>query len=127
MKKITSVLSIIAVVTLCTATYGYAGPINKLYFEKHPTTLQDIKATYGEPIASQKLTGGVDKLTFAPLNNTGAIGVPFFLVKDGKVIDHGYGVEYGKAGEKDKEINALKNQITDIEKRINELEKEVVK
>ncbi len=123
MKKITTVLSLIIVVALCAGTYSYAGPINRLHYAKNPTTLQDLKNVYGEPIHFQQLDGGAQKIVFAPLQHTMDLGYPFFIVKDGKVIDGGLALEYESAGTQQKEIDVLKGQITDIEKRMKALEK----
>ncbi len=89
MKKITAALSIVMLVFLCAGSYSYAGPINKWYYAKHPTTVEKLKNVYGEPINLQKQIGGTEKFVFGSIQNTMNMGHPFFIVKDGKVIDSG--------------------------------------
>jgi len=123
MKKITSILSIVLLVALCVSTYSYAGPINKWYYENHPTTLQDAKSVYGDPVHSQELADGTQKVVFASIKSGMDLGSPYLIVKDGKVLDGGIGVAYVKPNAIQVQCDALKVQIAGIEARVKELEK----
>jgi hypothetical protein len=51
-------------------------------------TLQENEAVWGKPIGVQKLDNGAEK-RFYKYQNTMSIGVPFFVYRDGQVIDEG--------------------------------------
>ncbi|HPQ45514.1 MAG TPA: hypothetical protein PKZ42_14950 [Syntrophales bacterium] len=122
MKKVTLVLSILIFLTFCIGTYSFAGPINRLHYAKHPTTLQDAKDVYGEPIHSQALADGTQKVVFSSIKSGIDLGYPFFIVKDGRIIDSGITVEYDESAQQ-QEIDTLKSQLKAIEMRMKELEK----
>ena len=123
MKKITSALSIIMLVALCVGTYSYAGPFNKWYYANHPTTVQDAKSVYGEPVQSKELANGTEKIVFASLKSGMDLGSPFLIVKDEKVIDGGIGLSYVKPSATQMQCDVLKGQIAAIETRVKELER----
>ncbi len=89
MKKMLYVLSVTVFIAVYVSTYCYAGPVNRWYYGKFPATLEEIQKTYGKPIDLQKQADGTEKYVFAASGNTMDLGHPFFIVKEGAVVDAG--------------------------------------
>jgi len=57
------------------------------YFESHPTSVEDLKSKWGEPVSVVKMNNGVEKYIFGPKDPD--IGYTCFFIKENKVINRG--------------------------------------
>lgn len=64
------------------------------YYKTHPMTVDQLKASWGEPVNIVKMDGGVEKMIFGP--KYPEIGYTYFLTKAGQVIDRGNTEDDGK-------------------------------
>ncbi len=55
------------------------------YYSRHPMTVAQLKARWGEPIRVHEYDNGVTKMVFGP--ETAELGCTYFLIKDGMVAD----------------------------------------
>ncbi len=58
------------------------------YYKNNPMTLEQVEATWGQPVLVRKLSNGVEERLYR-FQNTLSLGFRFFLIKDGKVIASG--------------------------------------
>lgn len=57
------------------------------YYQTHPMSADQLKASWGEPVNVVKMDSGVEKLIFGPKDIE--VGYTYFLTKAGQVIDRG--------------------------------------
>lgn len=71
-----------------TEQVALTGTMTSRYYETHPTSVEELKGQWGEPISNHDYDNGVKKLTFGP--KLPDAGYAYFIVKDGMVVDRGY-------------------------------------
>lgn len=58
------------------------------WYKKHPKSVSELKAEFGEPTSVKVYKNGMKRVVFGPKDVV--IGSNYFIVKDGQVIDSGY-------------------------------------